>query len=1151
MLKFVKKFSMFILVTLAIVGLASCNNSGNKDVTVTIEGVQTSYTFNTGDEFSKDILLKDIRAIGSDGNDYSDKIIVSGLDRFKTENGKLVESGKGTVKIEVIIDGKTVTSKIIQVEVKYVAPETDDIIINGDFSTGSRDPFGYREENGGTGELSVVDGELKMTVTSLGWVNGGEAFPRAESNVFTLEDGKFYEYSFDIRANVETSVQVQIGELLSDAPFFNELLTKTYAVSTEMTTISYRFKTSATAGYDLTKLQILFGFGTHAGFESAATDVFMDNIKIVEVDSLGEDSEAPVITASDLIAYVGDDVKISATVKDNQDDNPTVTTDADTVIPQENGKYTTEGTYTVTITAKDSAGNESSKTIKVTVNAAISTGTNLISNGDFSSNTFDSNWVFYNKDWLTLTYNVVDGDLVVTLAGEPDGDNWGQQIKVEHLPLVEGKKYNINMTMNSSIDRKVQIIVQNDQWWNIHYENIIDLTAGTDTVINDTFEAIAAAPNVLLGIMLGNIEGNTYSAEHTLTIKSISFTLVDDDASETPTPKPDPTPGTDNTLPNGDENASFTNGGWIEWHDQNWCGSVVTLNEATLVDGVVTIDFTQTGSCWFGMQLFYTDKALEFVKYTIKVKINASVAGSVTINGNVVELKVGDNDIEVTAVLAAGKASFSMQFAVENGAAITAGRFVVSDLTFEKYVDSGTVNPDPEKPSPSTPTQLPDMVGLVANKSGDNVTIAWNTSNYGTAVVTGYKLTIKKGDTVIATVDNIVSGYALDVKDYEAGTYTVEVVALGDGTTSLDAKAGTATFVVETKTPVDPDQPTPDKPSVNAFTVRSMGISGSDNYLRIEWTDKAYTITKEPTIADCSVSSGAVVEVKDIIIGTVSLMIRIITGADTPRTVSVIVHTEAGDFKVSVTIEGSVDAMTPIDSTVEAVDCTHGETVNPDPDPEKPTPSTPTKLNAVIGLVANNVPGNADVRVIAWGAGSHPATTVFKLTVKDANGNKVVDNQVITNGGTIDVKDYAAGEYTVEVVACGDGTTTSDSDPATAKFTIEAKAPVNPTPDQPDTPVDSGDINFIEKNAYNGNHFAFVFNVEGITLDNTYTYKVTCADAGADAFIVECFQLVDSNRKINYFFGKGYEQGTTYVFTITITSQTGDVTYTGQVSVTA
>lgn len=834
MLKFVKKFSMFILVTLAIVGLASCNNSGNKDVTVTIEGVQTSYTFNTGDEFSKDILLKDIRAIGSDGNDYSDKIIVSGLDRFKTENGKLVESGKGTVKIEVIIDGKTVTSKIIQVEVKYVAPETDDIIINGDFSTGSRDPFGYGEANGGTGELSVVDGELKMTVTSLGWVNGGEAFPRAESNVFTLEDGKFYEYSFDIRANVETSVQVQIGELLSDAPWFNELLTKTYAVSTEMTTISYRFKTSATAGYDLTKLQILFGFGTHAGFESAATDVFMDNIKIVEVDSLGEDSEAPVITANDLIAYVGDDVKISATAKDNQDDNPTVTTDADTVIPQEDGKYTTAGTYTVTITAKDAAGNESTKTIKVTVNAAISTGTNLISNGDFSSNTFDTNWVFYNKDWLTLTYKVVDGDLVLTLAGKPDGDNWGQQIKVEHLPLVEGKKYNINMTMNSSIDRKVQVIVQNDQWWDTHYENIIDLTAGKDIVINDTFEAIAAAPNVLLGIMLGNIEGNTYSAEHTLTIKSISFTLVDDDATVTPTPKPDPTPGTENTLPNGEENASFTNGGWIEWHDQNWCGSVVTLKEATLVDGVVTIDFTQSGKCWFGMQLFYTDKALEFVKYTIKVKINASVAGSVTINGNVVELKVGDNDIEVTADLVAGKASFSMQFAVEEGAAITAGRFVVSDLTFEKYVDSGTVNPDPEKP----------------------------------------------------------------------------------------------------------------------------------------------------------------------------------------------------------------------------------------------TPSTPTKLNAVIGLVANNVPGNADVRVIAWGAGSHPATTVFKLTVKDANGNKVVDNQVISNGGTIDVKDYAAGEYTVEVVACGDGTTTSDSDPATAKFTIEAKTPVDPTPDpepdDPDTPSSDLPVEIVLNSAVGG-----------------------------------------------------------------------------------
>ena len=77
------------------------------------------------------------------------------------------------------------------------------------------------------------------------------------------------------------------------------------------------------------------------------------------------------------------------------------------------------------------------------------------------------------------------------------------------------------------------------------------------------------------------------------------------------------------------------------------------------------------------MQLFFKD-ALAGKPHKLTLKINATAAGSVTVNGKVVELVAGDNDITVESF---GGASVDMQFGTNGGTMINGGTFVLSDIS--------------------------------------------------------------------------------------------------------------------------------------------------------------------------------------------------------------------------------------------------------------------------------------------------------------------------------------------------------------------------------------------------------------------------------------------------------------------------------------
>lgn len=526
MKKFVNKLSMMALLVFAVVALVSCgdNKKPADNVEVTVDGLASTLEFNTGDEFSEAIVLEGVTVTGTDGKSYLDKVVLSGLSAIPVEDGKLTQSGTYTCRLDVKIDGKSVATEMFTVKVNYVKPDTDDLIANGDFSSGNKDPFVVTAVEGGSGTLSVENGELKLVIDTVGWT---QAFPRVDYSDFELENGKFYEVSFKARAAVARTIYVQVGQLFLEAPWFIDAdpVDRYFNLTTTMTTYSFRFKANAELGADLSKLSLLFNFGTmNNGGVSVATEVFLDDIAVNEVASLGADTSAPTITAPATVnANVGDEVVISCSAVDDQDASPIVTTNADTVIPQSNGRYTTEGTYTVTVTARDAAGNESTKDVVVKVKAAILPGQNLIANGDFSSTDLSDYTIWY-ETWLTLLTKVVDNELVVTLEGIANS-NFEQQIKSENLPIQAGKSYKLTVTLRSSINRKAQLLVQNDQSWELHCDHVVELTS-TNQTFEWTFTAVPASENVFFGLMLGKIEENTYGENHTVTVSNISLVEV-------------------------------------------------------------------------------------------------------------------------------------------------------------------------------------------------------------------------------------------------------------------------------------------------------------------------------------------------------------------------------------------------------------------------------------------------------------------------------------------------------------------------------------------------------------------------------------------------------------------------------------------------
>ena len=572
-----KKIFTLLLTFIALFSLVACktNNPGG-EYTAGITAETSSFELKVGDKLNA---LEGVKAIDENGNDLTSQIEVSHLIPLD-EEGCVKQSGTYQIKYVITINGQKY-NLYRSVTVIFELPQSDDLVVNGDFELGATDPFTKSEFDNGGATLSIVkngeNNELKVDITA---VSSNLASPRVESNEFTLTAGKYYKLSFKAKADEARSIQVQVGQLISAAPWFYGLADQSVDLTTTMQEFEVSFLADATVVQDFSKVQVLFGFGTQPeGKVSAQTACYLDDIKVEETKI------ASLLNVASLKGELGDEDSAIA--------NPEVATvwfdqggwcgaASPATFSYENGiikingeqpadscwfatqlfLYSNElqaGNYTLSFNLKLNKGGN----IKYAVNDGSKTALKAVNSGAVVS----------GDNALSLTFNLLEAGkagLSLQFGTEAGGNIGAFEAEVSEILLVRNG----------------------------------------DPVIVDY-----ADPTCLLG----TIKGSKIGGETDATGEPYTFFV---------------------------------------WYvqDAGWgCGPVCVTNQS-YADGALTVTSNLTAEhWWFATQIFYATEAIEAAgTHKVSFKLNASAAGTITINGTKVDLVAGDNNIEFDAEVKAG-----------------------------------------------------------------------------------------------------------------------------------------------------------------------------------------------------------------------------------------------------------------------------------------------------------------------------------------------------------------------------------------------------------------------------------------------------------------------------------------------------------------
>lgn len=123
-----------------------------------------------------------------------------------------------------------------------------------------------------------------------------------------------------------------------------------------------------------------------------------------------------------------------------------------------------------------------------------------------------------DENWYTIS----DRSIEVAFANSVESNEyWTTQIKYSGLKLIAGEEYTFKLSVTSSISRKVEILLQdftNGNYGAVYIADVIDLTASETYDYSVKFTPDSSM-TCLFGLMLGAIEGNTYSETHVVEMK--------------------------------------------------------------------------------------------------------------------------------------------------------------------------------------------------------------------------------------------------------------------------------------------------------------------------------------------------------------------------------------------------------------------------------------------------------------------------------------------------------------------------------------------------------------------------------------------------------------------------------------------------------
>lgn len=173
----------------------------------------------------------------------------------------------------------------------------------------------------------------------------------------------------------------------------------------------------------------------------------------------------------------------------------------------------------------------------------------------------------------------------------------------------------------------------------LYFYDDADKVVGNTAVTNGEKVDLGTIPNGTYTAKLVAVGANIHYQNSDPSANGVSITVANDTTK----------------ITNGEEHDAYVNpGAWYEWHDQGWNGSTVTLSKAEIDrDGTVHFGFDISGSNQqkqaAHLYKHYADLTPEKI-YTLTMKLNSSVACTISICGVETTLTEGDNNIDVTFV---------------------------------------------------------------------------------------------------------------------------------------------------------------------------------------------------------------------------------------------------------------------------------------------------------------------------------------------------------------------------------------------------------------------------------------------------------------------------------------------------------------------
>lgn len=520
----IRKLMLFAMTLLSAVVLIACEETPTL-TSLVFEGLGDATV-----EFQADFnVLTGVRAKGNDGNYYDDSITYTSLAVAREEidaQGNLDTSIPQTIiltyKAQV---GSVIKEQFRSITVEGPAPVEGQMIINGDFSAGIA---GWNDASvnfigeGAAMALAVEDGELKVVFTA-GW--GGAHTPRFGQAGITFEQGKTYEVSFRAKALEPKLVHLQVGELLSGAPWFTDfkaLQTEIRTITTEWADYSYKFTMHLATN---TNGAVLFEIGTIQGVATSTT-LWFDDIDVVE-STPDADTTGPILsgvqeeqnillgsTFNPLAGVTAFDIGDAADVTDDivvtifdADDNEVDEVDT-----------SAEGTFRVVYYVEDSHGNETEAESIVNVVGLLFKNQNLLFNGSFTQaigEGEDATWTMWHQDWgaipvVVVTQDTEEGSVTLDITGGGDAA-WSVQFTQPETTGVEltlGTTYKVSVVVKAEVARLFNIAIGYGNEAFVEFARVDGLAAGTgETVLEFVFTNTIETHDIKFVFELGNRAG--------------------------------------------------------------------------------------------------------------------------------------------------------------------------------------------------------------------------------------------------------------------------------------------------------------------------------------------------------------------------------------------------------------------------------------------------------------------------------------------------------------------------------------------------------------------------------------------------------------------------------------------------------------------